>query len=378
MKMTFKAFAKKLFGVNFARLKRTFFIDLVVFWGLYIADFRVEIAPFILYLTVSAFTSGVMRQALSSTDNAADIQHMLMLPFDCRQFVFSYVAALGAYTLLTKTASLLVVLLAVSDRTFASILGSILCAVNAVLMTAAIYSFKKYWYVSGLWAVILIIAILFLGNSPWFLPLLIANGALAAMLLHRADGYSFYLSEGERSHAVKKRKKYSVWRYLLRYLISHKSYLINTVVMWCVACVLPIFFKQTESRFIVPIGFAILSMNTPLCILLSCEPSLEQAIRFLPNQKRAFCIPYCLFLFVCNLTANMIFLCSLQIQNGNVTVLMIASALFFSLQSAICSVLLEWFYPIRGWKIESDLWHHPRKYIVPVVILLLAGIFLPK
>ena len=40
----------------------------------------------------------------------------------------------------------------------------------------------------------------------------------------------------------------------------------------------------------------------------------------------------------------------------------------------VLSVLLEWFYPIRGWKIESDLWHHPRKYVVPVIMLLLAGV----
>ena len=52
---------------------------------------------------------------------------------------------------------------------------------------------------------------------------------------------------------------------------------------------------------------------------------------------------------------------------------MIAGAVFFALQSAVLSVLLEWFYPIRDWKIESDLWHDPRKYVVPVVMLLLAG-----
>jgi len=48
-------------------------------------------------------------------------------------------------------------------------------------------------------------------------------------------------------------------------------------------------------------------------------------------------------------------------------------AVFFALQSAVLSVMLEWFYPIRDWKIESDLWHHPRKYMVPAVMLLLAG-----
>lgn len=69
----------------------------------------------------------------------------------------------------------------------------------------------------------------------------------------------------------------------------------------------------------------------------------------------------------------MLFLCSWQIQNGGVTVLMILTAVFFAMQSAVGSVLLEWFCPVREWKIESDLWHHPRKYIVPVVMFFLAG-----
>ena len=50
-----------------------------------------------------------------------------------------------------------------------------------------------------------------------------------------------------------------------------------------------------------------------------------------------------------------------------------AAAVGFALLSALCSVLLERFCPVRGWKIESDLWHHSRKYVVPVVMLLLAG-----
>lgn len=49
-------------------------------------------------------------------------------------------------------------------------------------------------------------------------------------------------------------------------------------------------------------------------------------------------------------------------------------ALFFALQSAIGSVLLEWLQPIRNWKIESDLWHHPRKYVVPLIMLLIGGV----
>ena len=177
----------------------------------------------------------------------------------------------------------------------------------------------------------------------------------------------------EYPHETTIDKKAPLWRYFFRYLSCHRNYLVNTAVMWCVAIVMPYFLRKMAGLSVVPVGFAILSLNTPICILLSCDRDLEQAVRFLPGQRRCFCIPYCLFIFSCNMAAYVIFLLSWQIQNGGVTVLMIAGAVFFALQSAVLSVLLEWFYPIRGWKIESDLWHHPRKYVVPVVMLLLAG-----
>ena len=109
MKMMFKAFAKKLFGAKHESLTRSLLVYLLVFWGLYISDFRVQIALSVRCLMVSVFTAGVMWQALSSQDNAANMQNMFMLPFDRRKFVFSYVAALGAYTIFTKTAALLAV-----------------------------------------------------------------------------------------------------------------------------------------------------------------------------------------------------------------------------------------------------------------------------
>lgn len=373
MKMTGKAFAKKLFGAKYERLPRTLFMEGIVFWGLYIAGFQVQIASFVRVLMISAFTAGVMWQALSSKDNAVELTAMLMLPHRRREFVFSYVGMLGAYTVLTKTGLLFAVLLAVSAWKPVELVGMILCMIHAVLMAAAVYSVRKYWYVGGLWAAVIVVAILLLGSRTWFYLLILVNGLFAVLILWRADGYVFYQKESKKHHAVRQRKRASLWRYFFRYLSCHKNYLLNTAVMWCVALVLPCFLREMAGLSVIPVGFAILSLNTPICILLSCDPDLEQAVRFLPGQKQRFCIPYCLFIFLCNMAADVIFLLSWQIQNGGITVLMIAGAVFFAMQSAVLSVLLEWFYPIRGWKIESDLWHHPRKYVVPVVMLLLAG-----
>ncbi len=328
-RMVFKAFLKKYFGADYQGMIRTPVICLPVFLGLSRADFRIQIAPFILYLTVTVFTGRAMWQDLSSEDHAADWQNMCMLPFDERTLVCSYGIVLGAYTFLTKTAVLLAVLLAVSDRSRAEVLGSIFCAVFAILMTSLLF-------------------------------------------FRRKGGYFLYAQEVKGRQTVKSHTHFLVWYYFGRYMKTHKNYLTNTAVMWCVACVLPLFFRAVEKVFVIPVGFAILSVNTPLGILLSCDSALEQAVRFLPGQKRRFLVPYALFIFFCNMTANSIFLCSWQIQMGGITGRMVAAAACFALLSAFFSVLLEWFCPIRGWETESDLWHHPRKYVVPAVMLLLA------
>lgn len=374
MKMLFKVFAKKLFGAKYERLPRTLFIYLMVFWGLNAADFGIRIAPCILYLTVSTFTVGVMWQALSSKDNAPYMMNMFMLPLDARKFIFSYVAALGSYTLFTKTAGLLAVLFAVSDWSPKEIFGSVFCAIHGVLAAAAFRAYKKYWYAFVLWGFGLISLNAFFWNSPSFFIILLISSVLAALLIYRAQVYSFYLWEEENRFVVKKHTGYSLGRYFFRYMKCHRNYWMNTLVLWCLACVLPFFWGEIDSSFAVPIGFAVLSMNTPICILLSCDPDLEQALRLLPGQKKAFCVPYCLFIFLCNMAANVIFLCSLEISKGSVRLWMFPAAFFFALQSGICSVLLEWFFPIRGFKIESDLWHHPRKYLVPAAMLLMGGI----
>lgn len=137
---------------------------------------------------------------------------------------------------------------------------------------------------------------------------------------------------------------------------------------------LPMLLGELGGTFVLPIGFAILTLNTPMCILLSCDLSLEQAVRSMPGQMRRFIFPYALLLFVCNVITDAIFLISWNMQIGNISPIMIGVAVVFAFLSAMGSVSLEWFFPLRNWKIESDLWHHPRKYVVPGILMLFAGV----
>jgi hypothetical protein len=296
-----------------------------------------------------------------------------MLPFENRDFILSYISAMGAYTLLTKTGVLLAVVFAVSSWTMTEVVISLLCAIHAVIAAACLYTLKKNWWGIFFWGGGLLTAILLVRDYTMLVSIIGGSSLITLFFLLGSDAYSFYQNEDTSSQRVKKYHRCSVWRYLIRYLLAHKNYLVNTAVMWGVACILPMLLRQIETLFVLWLGLAVLSLNTPICILLSCDPELEQAVRFLPCQGKSFCIPYCIFIFGCNLMVDVIFLCSWQIQIGEVSILSILAAIFFALQSALFSVLLEWYRPIRNWKIESDLWHHPRKYIVPVCMLLITG-----
>lgn len=326
MREIFWIFGRKLFGLRGERLGRNLFICLVVFWGLSIADYKVEIASGILYLMTTVFSAGAMWQALSAKENREDLKHLAMLPCGEREVKLAYAAALGSYTLCTKTAVLWAVVFTVAEWSMAELAAGVCCGIGAV-----------------------------------------AAAACAYLLLPFSRKVS-------TAHSHRSGKRFLVVRYLMRYLISHKNYMVNTFVMWGLACILPAFFGRFDTVAVLPIGFALLTLNTPICILLSCDPATERAVHFLPGGVKCFLVPYGLFIFGCNLTADVIFLMSWQRQIGGIGIFYVLTAVCFALLSAACSALLEWFCPLRGIVIESDLWHHPRKYLVPAGMLLLAGV----
>lgn len=382
MKVIFRATAKSLLGAEYEGVKRAVFVYFIVFFSLRAGEFHLEISPMILYLMVSTFSAGIMWQTLSCRDGQSSMKNLFMLPFDRKQFIFSYVSALGVYVLSTKTAGLLAVVYAVSKWGGTEIWGSVICGIHAVFVTACIYSWDGWetarMFVSLLWAGGLPAALLFLGDTPMFLFGVAGSAILSLILLSFGDGYAFYPKVSENLRRVKTAKHCLVWRYLFRYLLSHKNYLANEGILWFIAWVLPAFLgqmgKQLGNETVLPVGFAILSFHTPVCILLSGDPESERAVRFLPGSGKLFFMPYCFFIFLCNFISEMIFLCSWHSQMGSVTGRMIFLAVFFGLLSAVCSVALECFFPIRGWRTQSDLWHHPRKYAVPLLMLLLAGV----
>ena len=372
----YKVFLKHTFGAKYEGIKKSLLVAGIIFCAIFAAEIRMRIAPTVLFLTATFFTMGVMWQALGSKKNTENLQGLLVLPFENRQLVWGYALAMSTYTLLSKTALVLALFFAVGSFRMGEIALALLCACVGCLFALTGFLLRKKPMV----------IVVFLGMGCYLATLfcvketvVFAGVALACLLggavyLLKTDAYEFYHPIVAKTVCNQNKKKGSFFVYLIRYLLANKNYMVNTAGLCIIACVLPMILNQLGDFNALPMGLAILSLNTPLCILLSVDRDLEQAVRMLPGQGKRFCAKYCTFLAMVNMIISIIFLASWQLQYGGIGAMVLVTAGVFALQSAVCSVALEWFYPLRSWKLESDLYHHPRKYIVPGILLLLAGL----
>ena len=379
----FQNLSKQLFGAKYERAVNSLIACIILFLAIHTAGIETEIAPSVLLLTATAFSMGIMWQTLNSSGNADRLTGMFMLPFRNRKMTFSLVLAFTSYTLITKTFLVLALFFAVHEWSAPQIAASLLCACNSCFTAAAWYTMtneashhwrKKFLPVFILWGGAIFAPVFFVRETVIICFIAFTSMLISFLRLLKADAYVFYRPVSAKLLIKHTKGTGSIFLYLLRYLITNKNYLLNTAGLCVIAGVMPFISGRFEGVNVMPLGFAVLALNTPICILLSCDPGLEQAVRTLPGQAERFCTNYCFFIFSVNMAVNSVYLISWQIYKSGVNSTKIIAALIIALQSAILSVLLEWFCPVRNWKIEDDLWHHPRKYIVPLIMFLIAGL----
>lgn len=384
-----KALLKQLLGAKYERAGKSLAVCLILFLAIRAAEISMEIAPFVLFLTATTLSAGIMWQTLHSSGNADWMAGVFMLPFSEKIMTFSLVPAFACYILLTKTFPVLALFFALHEWSVLESAVALVCAWNGCFMAAAWYSMtgrasrrkedslpvkKGGLCIVVAWGVGMFLAIFLVQEIVGFALIVFASLCLSIVRLWGTDAYVFYRPTSAKFLIRRTKGKGSVFFYLLRYLMTNRNYLLNTAGLCVFGGILPMLLGQFEGVDVMPLGFAILCLNTPICILLSCDPDLERAVRVLPGQAGRFCIHYGFFIFSVNMAVSGVYLVSWQMQNGGVCGKEVLTAALIALQSAVLSVLLEWFFPIRNWKIENDLWNHPRKYVVPLVMLLIAGL----
>lgn len=373
----YKLLSRKLLGDGYKSAIRSVLVAVIIWFSLHSLEKTIPIAQKVIIITGMFYTMTVMIQTLTSQDNAKCLKGLFAMPCNEKRTLWEYTAVVGIYALTTKTSLLFALLFAFCKPEPLQIVILILSVLYSILGTIAGYgSFKKMPVVTGALVVGGIAMAMLLPEGMIAAAVLAAADIIAAVVLslQKLDSYRVSENTKVKAHRTKGKPKMLLWRYVMRYLAAHKNYLLSTVIIIAFSCYLAINFDDQGMKMGCGIGLAMISLNTPMAIIVSSNRGLKRKLEALPDKTPRFFIPYGIVLFIFYMICYALFLTSFGIFGGTVDLKAFITAPLFAAQAAFAAALMEDKFTITKWKTEPDIWHNPRKYITPVVLTLEAAL----
>lgn len=188
-------------------------------------------------------------------------------------------------------------------------------------------------------------------------------GIIAFIFLIQRYGFSDILSSNEQYQTKVTRKE----NYFFEIFTSNRVYTVNALFVPVLIIFMLVNAPAVSPFMLLPILSTIGGINTPLTSMVSADGDLRKQVAMLPSKITTIKM-YFSFLFIYFAIMNLIIHSLFYlIVKENILFLMIFS-LVATLYEAFFFVFIEFKFPITNWKITSDIWKHPRKYISLVVL----------
>lgn len=375
--MMLKIMSRKLFGKKYEKILKSIMVCTIIYCGLSNLHYNIAVAHSVLMIINLTFSATVMIQFLGSKDNAGYLKGYFAMPFEKKGFISGYTTAMGIYVITTKTLMVYALILAFTKINAIEILLILSEYIFVCIgsMTAFAY-FKDKKYISLTIGAIGIAMCVLLPLNPISAVIYLVSALILMFVLINTDPYRFILNRSGELQKTKSSKgsHFLVAKYIMRYIFSNRSYLISPIIITAFLCFLVVNMKNTGFDDGILMGLALSSMNTPLGVVVSSNRGLHAKLDSMPSKAKNFFVPYACVLFVYNMIISALLITVVSFFGIKPSLLTVAAAVMFSLQAATAVAFMEDKKPITKWTVETDLWHHPRKYIVPVILILEAGL----
>ncbi len=211
------------------------------------------------------------------------------------------------------------------------------------------------------WLVVAVSATVFLGPGPALLWLSVAAVATLGTALVTRRAYA--LLTARTAGAV---HGWLARNYVLNVLVRERVVLINGVGLLVFALVFTV--GAWEQGFPFAAGFGIAAVNSPLTTLVSGDRDLGVQLTML-GKPRGFLVQYGLTVGAYFALVNAAVVgCHLVLGTDRVVPLVVLAVAATALE-AVLVPLLEYRFPITRGRTQRDVWRHPRKYLLPAVLL---------
>ena len=119
----------------------------------------------------------------------------------------------------------------------------------------------------------------------------------------------------------------------------------------------------------IPLALAIATVNSPLLTIFSTDKGIATYKKMLPKSNKSLDKDYIKVLFIYFVLVHLIILLANQ---GQMSAKLVICLIVFTIFDTFVAYFMENKYPIVGKKTTMAVWKSPRKYILGVVVFMLA------
>ena len=367
----FKILSKKVFGAKGENILVSLISSIILYSGLSLLEYKIDVAHRVMMLINMFFSGAIMIRFLSSDDNARYLKGFFAMPFSKKSFILEYTTVVGVYVMFTKTLLIYALIFAFSNVSILRI--SLIIAEYIFICFGSMLTFAFFRNVPLISFSIPTVGILtcfLLPESYFSVAVYIILSIIMAVSLLIIDPYKYMINVSKKNSTISmgKSNRFLIGTYILRYILSNKSYIVSPVIILIFICFMVNSMNNMGFHEGIFIGMALTTANTPLAIVVSSSRTLDKKLYSMPNRVKSFFLPYTEILFLFYMVCNLILIIIMKIIGMEIYGEYFAVAVIFSVQGALATAFMENKYTIKKWNVETDLWHNPRKYIVPAIL----------
>lgn len=298
------------------------------------------------------------------------VKNYISLPISNSRLLLGFVFSLILVSLLERISFLLIIVLISNNNLLINIPLVIIVSILSILINVWILILinkkrKLEWVLVV--AVLLSYILISYFNFSIFINIAVMLLCYVISLIGILKEDSLYIAINGNKSALVTRFKYG-GNYFFKVLMNEKIYIINTLML----LVLIVFLSaiQMDNFIVSSMVWAIGAVNTPVLTMLSSDPHLRRQAKMLSTKQQGIWSMYKRFVSIYFLLINgFILMLNIVLKNNDI---LINTCIFvvLSVIEPIIAFVLEDKFSLTNWQTKQELWKHPRKYVLPLIVFL--------
>lgn len=172
--------------------------------------------------------------------------------------------------------------------------------------------------------------------------------------------------------SIERISKLHIKNYFLKFFFAESVYIINTIGLIIMIC-FAVYVLPKEMGVVIATSLG--AVNTPLLTMFSSSEELRDYDKMFPNSEISLRTNYRKLLSIYFVLINL-FISILAYNRINSSYLLVANMIIISIIEIFVSYWLEIRKAITNTKTQNEIWKHPRKYILPIIVFFISFLIL--